>query len=371
MRIARSVALALALALAGGSAAGWLRATRAEEAPAGKPETVQAVETEAVSTEPVARTVTAAASLRAVRQVMLSAEVGGRVTAIRFEGGGRVAAGAPLVELFADPQRAELERYRADETLARLQLDRGSELLQRAATAQAEVDKRRAGLDQARALREGAEAALAQRTVRAPFAGELGLRRTDLGHTLKPGDPIATLTDLDALYVDFALPQRHLADLRVGQAVEVESDAAGGRRFTARIETIDPQIDPTTRNIALRARLDNREALLRPGAAASATLGFAPEVGGLSVPETAIVASAASDTAFVVRDIDAAGRGRAEQVAVTTGRRRDGRVAVTGGLRAGETVVTAGQIRLSPGAAVRVDPSVRPVATASVGAGPR
>ncbi|ACL63216.1 efflux RND transporter periplasmic adaptor subunit [Methylobacterium nodulans] len=314
-----------------------------------------AVETSRVSDTPLGRGVTAVASLRAVQQVTLSPEVDGRVVAIHFQEGARVEAGAPILDLFRDPQQAELNRSRAEETLARLQLDRARALLQREATAQAEVDRRQAGLDQAVAQRQAAEAALAQRVVRAPFAGELGLRRTDPGHYLRAGDPIVTLTALDALYVDFAVPQRYLADLREGQAVEVASDAAGGRTVLARLDTIEPQIDPGTRNIRLRARLDNRDRSLRPGASVTATLRFAPERGVVTVPETAIVASAATDTAFVVRDLDADGHGHVAQVSVTTGRRSEGRIVVSAGLEPGEVVVTAGQLRLSPGQPVRLE----------------
>lgn len=311
------------------------------------------VETDAASAGPLPRSVTAVGSLRAVRQVTLTPEVGGRVVAIHFHGGERIAADMPAIDLYSKPQQAELAQNRAEETVARLQLQRSTELNRHNASSQAEVDNRQAAFDRASAMVAASEAAIAQRTVRAPFSGILGVRNVDLGQYLNPGDAIATLTDLDELFIDFAVPQRYLGDLVVGQTVEIATDAVAKRRFVAKLETIEPQVDRGTRNVALRARIANHDRQMRPGLYATATLSFTPENGVVTVPETAVLANASTKTAFVVRDIGAGGEGRVEQVVVETGRRVDSRVAILSGLTDGDIVVTSGQLRLSSGLRVK------------------
>lgn len=350
LRVATCATAFLALAAAGALHFGRDASASAPSTPEPPPPAV-AVETSIVSDSPLRHTVTAVGSLRAIRQVILSSEIGGRVTAIHFRDGDYVAAGTPLVYLFSEPQNAELARSRADEVLARLQLQRTTQLNRRQAAAQADVDNRQAAFDRAKAIVAAAEAVIEQHVVRAPFSGYLGIRRLDLGQYLSPGQAVATLTDLNELFVDFALPQRYLADLFVGQTVEIATDAAAGR-FTARLETIEPQVDSGTRNIVVRARLSNPQRRLRPGLYATATVILTPENGTVSVPETAIVANAAASTAFVVRDLKTSGEGQIERVPVKTGRRVDGRIVVSG-LTKGEIVVVSGQLRLSPGQKVR------------------
>ncbi|MBG0807891.1 efflux RND transporter periplasmic adaptor subunit [Methylosinus sp. H3A] len=355
--------LALAAAVyAGGKAPASLReGALAPSSPA------VTVETAAASAGPLPRSVTAVGSLRAVRQVTLTPEVGGRVVAIHFHGGERIAADMPAIDLYSKPQQAELAQNRAEETVARLQLQRSTELNRHNASSQAEVDNRQAAFDRASAMVAASEAAIAQRTVRAPFSGILGVRNVDLGQYLNPGDAIATLTDLDELFIDFAVPQRYLGDLVVGQTVEIATDAVAKRRFVAKLETIEPQVDRGTRNVALRARIANHDRQMRPGLYATATLSLTPENGVVTVPETAVLANASTKTAFIVRDIGADGEGRVEQVVVETGRRVDSRVAILSGLTDGDIVVTSGQLRLSPGLRVR-SVSPRPSDGASLAA---
>ena len=354
LRNALSATAILALLSTGALYVGrWMQTSNPDNAPVRRAPAIP-VETTRASAGSLPHTVTAVASLRAVRQVTLAPEVGGRVTDIHFQGGGRITAETAVVDLFSKPQQAELARYRAELTLARLQLQRSIKLNQQNVTSEAEVDSRQAAFDQATAMVAASEAAIEQRTVRAPFSGVLGIRHVDLGQYLNSGDPITTLTDLDELFVDFTVPQQYLGELIVGQAVAVATDAARGQAFTARLETIEPQIDRGTRNVLLRARIANHDLRLRPGLYVSATLTLAPENDVIAVPETAIVASASADTVFIVRDPGADGEGRVEQVSVKTGRRIDGRVAIVSGLEDGDTVVVSGQLRLSRDQKVRV-----------------
>jgi len=290
----------------------------------------------------------AVGSLRAVREVMLAPEVAGRVVALRLEAGRTVAAGATLVQLYDAPERADRAAAAARARFADVQLARSVQLAPTGAEPRETLEQRRAEADQAHAAVRQLDARIAQKRIAAPFAGVLGVRRVNLGQYLNPGDVVASLTSLDRLYVDFTLPQQELARIRPGAAVRVTADAWPGRSFTARVNAIEPQIGADTRNVAVQAELANPDHALRPGMAVTAALVLPPERGALIVPATAIVTSASGDSVVVVR------AGKAQPVAVTTGRRIGDRVIVGSGLKPGDVVVTEGQLRVQPGAAVRI-----------------
>lgn len=334
---------------------GW-RTARSAAAPQGAPPPVPVA---AIAVEPteVPAALEAVGSLRAVREVMLAPEVAGRIVAIRFEAGMRVGAGAPLVQLYDAPERADRSAARARADFAGVQLARSQELAPSGAEPRELLQQRRAERDQAVASVQQFDARIAQKQVRAPFAGVLGVRRVNPGQYLNPGDPIATLTALDALYVDFALPQQELARLHVGATVNVTVDAWPGRVFAARVNAIEPRIGADTRNVSVQAMLSNRDGALRPGMSVTAALALPPEQGALVVPATAIQTSASGDSVTVIRGPDARRKGKAEAVSVTTGRRIGNRVIVTRGLKPGDVVVTEGQLRVQPGADVVVAPA--------------
>ncbi|MGV3482201.1 MAG: efflux RND transporter periplasmic adaptor subunit [Sphingobium sp.] len=334
---------------------GW-RTARSSAAPQGAPPPVPVA---AIAVEPteVPAALEAVGSLRAVREVMLAPEVAGRIVAIRFEAGMRVGAGAPLVQLYDAPERADRSAARARADFAGVQLARSQELAPSGAEPRELLQQRRAERDQAVASVQQFDARIAQKQVRAPFAGVLGVRRVNPGQYLNPGDPIATLTALDALYVDFALPQQELARLHVGATVNVTVDAWPGRVFAARVNAIEPRIGADTRNVSVQAMLSNRDGALRPGMSVTAALALPPEQGALVVPATAIQTSASGDSVTVIRGPDARRKGKAEAVSVTTGRRIGNRVIVTRGLKPGDVVVTEGQLRVQPGADVVVAPA--------------
>lgn len=296
----------------------------------------------------------AVGSLRAVREVLLAPEVAGRVVAIRFAAGARVGAGALLVQLYDAPERADRRAAQARADFAGAQLARSRELAPLGAESRDLLQQRQAERDQAVAAVQQLDARIAQKQVRAPFAGELGLRRINLGQYLNPGDAIATLTALDALYVDFAVPQQDLARLRVGAAVRVTADAWPGPSFAARVTAIEPRIGEDSRNVQVQATLANPDRALRPGMYVTAALDLPPQQGALVVPTTAIQTSASGDSVIVVRGANAARQGKADIVAVTTGRRFGDKVVVTSGLKPGDVVVSEGQLRVQPGAELRV-----------------
>jgi multidrug efflux system membrane fusion protein len=312
------------------------------------PQALPPIEVEAMTVEPedLPQELDAIGSLSAVNEVTIAPEVAGRVVAINFEAGAEVAKGAELVRLYDAPERADLETAKAKLEFARLQFDRAQDLAPKGAESRQMLQQRAAELAQGEAAVQLAEARLTQRTIRAPFAGRLGVRRVNLGQYVNAGEQLVTLTALDKLYVNFTLPQQELSKLANGGKVSVRTDALPGRDFEARINAIEPVVATETRNISVQATLANADGALRPGLYVTAKVGLPPRVKAILVPVTAVVTGPSGDTAYVVR------KGNAEIVMVETGRRVGAHVIVERGLEAGDVVITTGQLRVQPGAAV-------------------
>jgi multidrug efflux system membrane fusion protein len=307
-----------------------------------------------VSPTDVPSALEAVGSLRAVREVMLAPEAAGRVSAINFSGGQYVGAGATVIQLYDGPERADRAAAAAKAEFARLQLARSRQLAPSGAESREVLQQRRAEYDQAVAAVRQLDARLVQKRVAAPFAGQVGMRQVNLGQYLNPGDKVASLVALDQLFVDFSVPQQELAKLRAGSEVRVTSDAWPGRSFTAHVTTVEPRIDEQSRNIQVEATLANPDRALRPGMYVTAALTLAPIANALVVPATAIQTSAQGDSVVVVRGANPRREGKAEIVPVRTGRRFGDAVVVASGLKPGDVVLTEGQLRVQPGAPVRI-----------------
>jgi multidrug efflux system membrane fusion protein len=331
---------------------GW-RAWRTAPPPQSAPPPTSVVATVLAPTN-VPSALEAVGSLRAVREVMLAPEVAGRVDAIRFTGGQYVGAGATVVQLYDRPERADRQAAAAKAEFARLQLARSRQLAPSGAESREMLQQRQAEYDQAIAAVRQLDARLVQKRVAAPFSGQIGVRQVNPGQYLNPGDKIASLTALDELFVDFTVPQQELAKLQPGREVRVTSDAWPGRAFTARVTTIEPRVDENSRNIWVQATLANPDKALRPGMYITAALMLDPISGALVVPVTAIMTSAQGDSIMVVRGANARREGKAEAVSITAGRRFGSSVVVSGAVKPGDVVVTEGQLRIQPGAGLRV-----------------
>jgi multidrug efflux system membrane fusion protein len=294
----------------------------------------------------------------AVRQVNVAPEVAGRVVGIGFEPGSVVKAGDPLVQINDEPERADLANYQAQQRLAEANLARTQTLATQSYATKATLDQNAALLDEAKAWIVRTQAVIAQKQIKAPFAGQLGMRQVNLGQYVSVGTALVTLTDLDKLYVNFTVPEQARGRVQVGQTVEVTADAFPGRTFTATLTTIEPQVDPNTRAIKLQATLDNPEHHLLPGMFANArvVLPAKPEV--VTVPETAVAHTLYGDSVFVVREEgqgqDGKPQTKAVQTFVHTGEVADGRVAILDGLKPGDLVVSSGNLKLQNGSPVRV-----------------
>lgn len=325
----------------------WRGARQAASATDYAPPPVEVV-AQSVRFEPLPQTIEASGSLQAVREVTLAPEAAGRVIAIRFESGSSVAAGTPLVQLFDAPERADRAAAASRVAFARIQYERSRELAPTGAEPRQTLQQREAELAQAQAAIQQIDARIVQKVIRAPFAGRIGIRRVNPGQYVNAGDPLATLTALDRLYVNFTVPQQALSKLMVGGAVTVRSDAYPDRSFSARINAIEPMIGQDTRNVSVQASLANPGLILRPGLYVTARIEQPTRAQAIVVPATAILTGASGDTVLVVR------KGKAEVVRVVTGEHVGDRIVVETGLKPGDVIITGGQLRVQPGGPVTV-----------------
>ncbi|WP_254457904.1 efflux RND transporter periplasmic adaptor subunit [Xanthomonas sacchari] len=314
----------------------------------------------------VADELQAVGNVRAVREVLLAPDTSGRVTAIHFEAGQTVKEGAALVQLYDAPEQADRAAAAAKADFAQAQLRRSQELAPTGAEPREVFEQHKAEAAQAAAAVRQWDARIRQKSIRAPFSGQIGIRRINPGQYLNAGDAIATLTQLDPLYVDFTLPQQDLPKLAPGMAVQVSVDAAPDRVFTGSISSIEPRIDGETRNVVVQALLPNADRLLKSGMYATARLTLPIKADGIVLPLTAIQTSASGDSVVLVRDANAQGIGKAVAVPVVTGRRLGEDVVVTQGVKAGDIVVMAGQNRLPPGAMVKINAPAPPMPPAGM-----
>lgn len=331
-------------------------------APPPPPPPLTAVVATVVRPVSVPASIDAIGSLRAVREVMLSPEVAGRVSAINFSAGQAVGAGAPLVQLFDGPERADRAAAVARANLASLQVRRSRQLVPVGAESREVLQQRQAEYAEANAAIRQLDARLRQKRIVAPFSGIVGVRKVNLGQYLNPGDEVASLTDLGQLYVDFAVAQQNLGKLAIGREVIVTSDAWPGRRFTARVTTIEPRIDEESRNVWVQGLLTNPDAALRPGMYVNASLSIPGQPAALVVPATAIMTSAQGNSVAAIRGKTPTSEGKVEIVIVETGARFGNSVVVTKGLRPGDVVIAEGQLRVQPNAPVKVSKLVPAVA---------
>ena len=325
------------------------------------PQTVSAAKAASSDWQP---RIDAVGSLRAVRGADLSLEVAGVVEEITFQSGDEVQAGQILLRLRNDDDVAKLQSLEATAQLAQITYDRDVKQLKAQAISQAIVDNDEANLRNAKAQVAQQKAMVDKKTLRAPFAGRLGLRQVDLGQFLSAGTVIATLQSLDPIFVDFLLPQQSVAQLSVGQTVRVKVDAFLGREFAGKITAINPKVETASRNIQVRATLPNRDQKLLPGMFATVELETGAPQRLVTLPQTAVSYNPYGSLVYIVDDKakDTGGKPHpvARQVFVTTGATRDDQVAILKGVSEGDTVVTSGQVKLRNGVPLAIDNRIVP-----------
>ncbi|HKV10207.1 MAG TPA: efflux RND transporter periplasmic adaptor subunit [Thermoanaerobaculia bacterium] len=310
--------------------------------------------------------VTAIGTVTPVQGVTVSADLPGIVERISFASGGTVRAGQVLVKLDTRQEEAQLAAAEAQRNLAKLNFDRMRGLRESGVIPQADYDRAAAEATQGEARVGEIRATIERKVIRAPFAGILGLRQVNLGQYLSPGSPVVSLQSLRPIYVNFAVPQREVGHLRVGDTIDLTIEGQTDVRPSGRITAVDSIVDPATRNVQIQATFANADGRLRPGMYVETRILVGDSTPVVAVPASAISYAPYGDSVFIVEDVKGQDgkpyRGVRQQFVKLGGTRGD-LVAVASGVKPGEEVVTSGVFKLRNGAAVRVNNEIQPASS--------
>ena len=304
-------------------------------------------------------------SLVAVRGVVLGAEVPGRIEAIHFDSGSSVKKGTVLVQLDISTEKAQLESADAAAALSRLTLNRTRALSSKGGSTRAELEAAEANAQAAHAAVSQARAALAKKTIIAPFDGRVAIRQVELGQIVSPGTPIASLQSVTPIHAEFSLPQQSLADVKVGQKVKLKTDAFPAASWEGEVSVVNPEVDVATRNVRVRATVQNDDGRLSPGMFANVELLSDESHAVTVIPATGVMFAPYGDSIYTIetkKGPDGKEALTARQKFVRLGARRGDFVEVLSGLSAGETVVSSGAFKLRNGMAVQVNNNLAPTA---------
>jgi membrane fusion protein (multidrug efflux system) len=322
------------------------------------------VTTAVARTEAWESVLTSVGSLAAVQGVTVTAELAGKIVNIAFKPGTLARAGDLLVQQDTSSEEAQLRATEATVALAKLNLERLGKLLSERTISQSQFDNADAQFKQAVAQSDNIRATIAKKTIRASFAGRLGIRLVNVGQMLNPGDAIVSLQSLDPIFVDFLLPQQQLAQVQTGLPVRVVTDALLGEVVDGKITAINPQVDSATRNIRIQATIPNAEERLRPGMFVNVAVVLPAKTKVLCIPATAVLYAPYSDSVFVVEEKTDEKSGKAgkavRQQFAQLGEKRGDFVAIVSGLKEGDTVVSTGVFKLRNGQSVIEDNTLAP-----------
>lgn len=327
--------------------------TAATAAPAGSP---ISVDVSSVTTGAVSTTVNAVGSLLADKSVTIQPEIAGIVSKVGFSEGSRVKADDILIQLDSTILAAELDRAEAALALSQQNYNRAQTLAAQGSGTTRARDEAAAALSTARAELQLAKARLEKATIRAPFAGIVGLSNVTPGRFVAVGERIVNLESINPIKVDFRIPENFLSQLKINQTIAVSVDAFANASFQGSVYAMDPLVDVNGRAVKLRARIANEDGGLKPGLFARVTLTLQERPNAMLVPEAAIVPQ--GNDQYVYRVVD----NKAAYVKIRTGERRNAQVEVLEGLAVGDVVVVAGQVKLFDGSAVKIEKTLPPPA---------
>ena len=314
----------------------------------------------------------------AINGTDITTEAGGVIRAIEFQPGQRVSAGTVLVRLNTANEEATLNALETSAKLASVQAQRWQQLGKDKLVSLDDVQQRVAGAASARAQVEAQRALIAQKTIRAPFTGVLGLRKVNLGQFVAPGAAMVSLQQLDPIFLDFSLPEQQVGKMIEGIAVRASVDALPGQAFDGRITAVESQIDASTRNFKAQATFQNPDGVLRPGSFAKVTFALGGERDVLVIPQTAVSFNPYGNAVFVISKIarkpgekDMQGKDLTgdklivKQRFIKTGATQGDLIVVTDGLKAGEQIVTSGLLKLRNDAEVTINDAIQPASDAN------
>ncbi len=320
-----------------------------------KPTQIETVASATAREERWPETIPAVGSVSAAQGVIVAPEVSGTVREIAFESGATVQPGDLLVRLDTASEEAQLRAAEAQAELARLNAERNRKLREDKTVSQAELDVTEAVLKQAQANADSLRALIAKKNIRAPFAGKLGIRLVNLGEQLAVGQSMVSLQSLAPIYVDFSLPQQEMARLQTGLKVRVALDAYPTNQFEGELTAINPDLDPVTRSVRVRAKFENGGERLRAGMFVQVSVVLPEEKPVLAIPATAVLSAPFGDSVFVILPDSQAGSTNlvVQQVLIRTGRTYGDFVSVETGLKAGDRVASTGVFKLRNGVFVQ------------------
>lgn len=357
------VGIAIVVAVCGGLATVKVMQIRTMLA-APKPAQIETVSTAVVRQETWPDTLSAVGSVSAAQGVMVAPEIAGTISEIAFESGATVKQGDLLLRLDTSSEAAQLRAAEAQAQWAKLSVDRTRKLQSDKTVSQSELDQAEAASKQADANADNIRAIIRKKTIRAPFAGKLGIRLVNLGEQLDVGKGIVSLQSLSPVYVDFSLPQQDIARLQTALKVEAVADAYPTNQFSGEISAINPDLDAVTRSVRVRARFENADELLRSGMFVRVSVILPQENPVLVIPETAVLSAPYGDSVFVVnRDKDNATNLIVQQTFVRTGRSRGDFLTIESGLKAGDRVATEGVFKLRNGTSIKENNALTPTAS--------
>lgn len=296
-----------------------------------------------VTQAPFADTLEALGTVMANESVSITPNRADHVAAIHFDDGQKVKKGALLVEMHAKEENEQLKEAAAVRDDQRLNFKSVKDLFEQNLTSEREFQAAEAKLAASEARVMGLQAAIADRRIEAPFSGVLGLRRVSVGAYVQPSTIITTLDDLSVVKLDFTIPEAWLSDVKPGMKIRARSVAWRGESFPGEVTTIDTRLDPRTRSVKFRARLENPEMKLRPGMLLEVTVDRGSQ-NALQVSESALILSGSQHFVFRVDE-----NGVAKRVPVGVGRRRAGAVEILEGLAPGDRVVIEGIVPVDEG----------------------
>ena len=314
---------------------------------------ITTIEAATVIIEPWQRYLYSVGSFNAIQDVNVTNETEGKVTSIKFESGQKIDAGKVLITLDTSVDTAELDALLADQRLTELQFERSKRLVAENTISKSEFDIAAAKRDGATATARAKAAGVRKKIIRAPFSGILGIRKIDLGEYLEAGSEIVSLQMLQPIYLDFAVPERFISLVTLGQTIDAEVQAYPGQVFRGTVTAVNPSVERNTRNFLIRASVENSDRRLRPGMFAEVR-GTVPTLETmLTIPEIAVAYAPYGNSVFVIEKNG--GDFTVSRQQIQTGEIRAGRVAVLSGLGVGDQIVSAGHNKLRNGMKVQID----------------
>ena len=310
-----------------------------------------------------ANTIDAVGSIAPIQGVTLSADLPGVVAKIAFNSGAHVAEGQVLVQLDTRQEQAQLASAQAQLELAKVNLDRSQKLLDQKAIAQSDFDLTSAQFKSAEAAVSQAQASIDRKTIRAPFAGVTGIRQVNLGQYVNSGDPIVPLQAMDAVFMNFSVPQQAIGSIQLGSGVDAIVEGSKDSAFHGKVTAIDPVVNDATRNVQVQATFPNPRGELKAGMYATVRVTVGESQPIVALPSSAINYAPYGNSVFILEDMKGPNgksyRGVRQQF-VKIGRAQGDQVAILGGVKAGDEVATSGVFKLRPNAAVKVNNTVTP-----------